>query len=297
MRGHAIWSAGAIVVVLLFSQCAFGSVTVSVSCKSSAAWLSNQLGQSPCAVYGYISSVCTADQNWVVTRPKNATYDPPSRDIASACQCNTVAYNLMEACGYCQGAQIGDWKSWIANCPAAYVSKEYKQAVPSETVIPPWALEDSSQAGTWDPAVAGQYARPSKKSNLPLIIGASVGGSVGGIILLVAMYFWYRSYKTQKPGTLGTRAATPPPSSFVATTLNASSVPSVNKSTSSINSQARKHWSIPIPAAALSPHAESEASRPQSYPSSRHPSDITAAELGELGEIRQPASSYGSNLI
>lgn len=107
--------------------------------------------------------MCTADKNWVVTPPKNATYDPPSRDIASACQCNTVAYNLMEACGYCQGVQIGDWKSWITNCPEAYVGKEYKPAVPSETVIPPWAREDSRQAGSWDPAVAVQIVQDLSK--------------------------------------------------------------------------------------------------------------------------------------
>lgn len=106
----------------------------------------------------YLSSVCAPDNNWKVTSPGNTTYAPPANATANMCQCNTVAYSLMEACGYCQGARIGDWKLWITNCPASYISDQYTLPVPPQTVIPPWAFLDPKPAGSWDPAVARQYA-------------------------------------------------------------------------------------------------------------------------------------------
>lgn len=144
----------------------------------------NALGQSPCVVYAYVglqlsqphqtfqlisflrylSSVCATDGNWVVVPPGNATYDPPTTANASVCQCNTVAYSLMEACSFCQGSHIGTWRTWITNCPEASWSKAYANTVPSETVIPPWALLDPTLSGSWSASRAKKYVGKSSRT-------------------------------------------------------------------------------------------------------------------------------------
>ncbi|KIO30688.1 hypothetical protein M407DRAFT_68879 [Tulasnella calospora MUT 4182] len=125
--------------------------------------MTNSRGQSPCVVYAYLSSKCSTGDDWKVTRPGNSTYAPPSGDKVNMCQCNTVTYNLMEACGYCQAARIGDWKSWIANCPQSYISTAYPYTVPPETEVPSWAFKNPEETeGSWDPAVARQQAGKSR---------------------------------------------------------------------------------------------------------------------------------------
>ncbi|KIO30687.1 hypothetical protein M407DRAFT_20217 [Tulasnella calospora MUT 4182] len=287
----------ATLLTILFSRGAYGLGTVKAQCDSSMAWMSNSMGQSPCMVYAYLSSVCSPDKYWGVDPAQpplgNFTYAPPHGTTANVCQCNTVAYNLMEACSFCQGAQIGDWKSWTTNCLPSDISKEYSPDVPSETVIPSWALLDPTQAGSWDATEARKHADSStRKLNLPLIIGASVGGGVGAIILLVVLYLCCRSPRPGDFETVDGPAAAPP--SFVASTLVAASALSVDTSTVSKNPNPSMRDSIPIPAAAPpQPLSGGEVLRPLSPSSSRYSSDTTASELSE---IRNPTRYSQENL-
>ncbi|KIO27835.1 hypothetical protein M407DRAFT_232003 [Tulasnella calospora MUT 4182] len=196
--------------------------------------MNNALGQSPCLVAAYLAGVCN-NGSWMILALDGAdTYGAPSGELATPCECNTVFYNLIEACSGCQGGSINLWQYWIQSCPQTYIGKTFPYPIPAGTQVPTWADIDPSAAGYWSPVMASDYAvgpsasitpgstSPSPTSTLrpttvyiPVTqapipsgtsgptstpVGAIAGGVVGGVVLLIAIGFgiWFSCFREQR---------------------------------------------------------------------------------------------------
>ncbi|KAG8878901.1 hypothetical protein FRB98_005914 [Tulasnella sp. 332] len=166
--------------------------------------MNNALGQNPCLV--------AANGDWSVwALDSGRPYQSPTY-YANLCQCNTVTYNILQACAACQGGGIGTWSSWIKNCYTIYYG--YPESTPNGTIIPGWANVDPRTNDSWNALVAkenmnmtaqpviattirtipdasgiapsafGTPSTPSNSSESPSIVGLIVGGVIGGIALL-----------------------------------------------------------------------------------------------------------------
>jgi len=69
------------------------------------------------------------------------------------CECSTVFYSLMSACGLCQSASYKSWSDWNATCIRVLISK-YRFDIPDTTSIPHWAYLDVVSADRFLPGVA-----------------------------------------------------------------------------------------------------------------------------------------------
>jgi hypothetical protein len=54
--------------------------------------------------------------------PVGTHYIGPSPANATTCQCSTVTYSLVSACGGCQERNFLSWTDWAANCREGIVS-------------------------------------------------------------------------------------------------------------------------------------------------------------------------------
>jgi len=165
--------------------------------------MSNSLGQNPCLVSAYLSSVCNSGTWFVPTLVGEGPYNPPDGTGVTTCRCNTVVYNLLQACSDCQGGLIDTWADWITYCPSGYVEKTYPNTVPTQTTVPGWASGiDPTITGTWNATAAQVYAAShvsspaststsgsKKKSNAGAIAGGVVGGIVG--LALIGVLVWF----------------------------------------------------------------------------------------------------------
>lgn len=154
-------------------------MTSTVTCLETSNWMLNTLSQNPCQVYAYVlvlsvgnsssdlcvhsdlSTICTTNQHWTVTAlaNTNVTYAPPTAALINPCQCNAVAYTLVQACASCQNATVGRWDAWRKNCPDAFATTYWPYDVPSQTTIPPWAMLGlPSGGGVWNATAARAYA-------------------------------------------------------------------------------------------------------------------------------------------
>ncbi|KAF9234485.1 hypothetical protein BU15DRAFT_52578 [Melanogaster broomeanus] len=203
------------------------------TCSASYSWAMNSLRQSPCLVAAYLESqcinslfqrVCIVIHNRtyiqgpteieVPAHPNGQPYIAPSGTRANRCECNTVVYSLVSACGACQGANHLSWQGWIINCNVtADRQVVFPGATPMGTAIPPWAkmtvkcewrlhimLHKSYLIIFYSKAVPGTRLQPvstlvtspsstttSKSSHSGINVGAIAGGVVGGVIGLLAM--------------------------------------------------------------------------------------------------------------
>ncbi|KAF8602086.1 hypothetical protein BDV93DRAFT_509550 [Ceratobasidium sp. AG-I] len=123
-----------------------------VTCDVSFYWANNVKGQSPCLVAAYLQGQCFPNKQWNVTSlPPGTTYLAPSGNDATGCACVSPVYSLMSACAACQGASYISWAQWTANCPSGRINNgTYPFQVPSDTVIPQWALTSISADSTFD---------------------------------------------------------------------------------------------------------------------------------------------------
>ena len=91
-------------------------------------------------------------------------------------RCNTVTYNLLQACSICQGGVAGGWYvspllgiladqliftpcyyriNWITNCTAPNITVgKYPLPLPGGVAIPSWAYIDFTTQDQFQPAVA-----------------------------------------------------------------------------------------------------------------------------------------------
>ncbi|KAH9000991.1 hypothetical protein EDB83DRAFT_862082 [Lactarius deliciosus] len=108
-------------------------------------WSFNSLDQNPCLVTAYMMSTCYSGGNMF----KNSchSYAGPSREEsleANPCWCNTVTYNLLNACAECQGGLSLSWSEYDLNCTRILAPSTFPNLVPAGTRVPQWVLQDTS---------------------------------------------------------------------------------------------------------------------------------------------------------
>ncbi|KAH7344946.1 hypothetical protein B0J17DRAFT_712575 [Rhizoctonia solani] len=200
---------------------ASAQVTSNVTtCVQEYQWTINSLNQTPCLQSGYLSAQCNGG-NWNVPGiPSGAPYRQPQGNGANICRCNTVVWNLIQACSLCQGGRTANWGNWISNCSTSNITiGSYPRQLPPYVAIPGWAYIDSTSQGTFQPQSAreaaatasesisapAQIQRPtslgtstptsipsSLSSNAGPIAGGVVGGVVGLALLAILAWFVFR---------------------------------------------------------------------------------------------------------
>ncbi|KAH7929702.1 hypothetical protein BV22DRAFT_1029104 [Leucogyrophana mollusca] len=189
-----------------------------VTCFSNYTWANNNMGQTPCVVASYLQAPCHPN-GANITALTNSSYEYTPPQVVTQCECNTVLYSLVSACGGCQGAEWVTWQYWITNCSGNTYNEEYPRPLPSQTEVPAWAYLGLTN-GTWDPVAAQQdlsapessasavpsstaISTPStsasttstptpKSSNVGAIVGGVVGGVVGLAILSILIFLFLR---------------------------------------------------------------------------------------------------------
>ncbi|TDL21522.1 hypothetical protein BD410DRAFT_294557 [Rickenella mellea] len=187
--------------------------TTNATCLSTFDFLNNSKGQSPCLVAAYVAGACNGGQYDVSALDVGEHYIGPSTSLVNNCQCSSIFYSLMSACGVCQNRTIITWTSWHANCKNIYLTV-YPENIPSGTAIPAWAYADVSVLNVFDPNVtlvlksspdstssfnpatqtgAGPSPSPSNPTHVDSTstkssnIGAIAGGGVGGVVLIALL--------------------------------------------------------------------------------------------------------------
>lgn len=194
----AILSLLAVAVVHVSAQ-----VFTNATCLPTFSWMSNSKGQSPCLVGAYLQAACN-NGNWlVVNLPFGTHYIGPTQAEINPCQCSTVTYSLMSACGLCQKREAESWSAWSYNCTSIYPD-EFTENIPANTAVPAWAYLDvrtldqvnltAAQADSNAPESTGTAKPTGSLTNTPSSApsssasshssntGAIAGGVVGGVV-------------------------------------------------------------------------------------------------------------------
>ncbi|KAJ7343295.1 hypothetical protein DFH08DRAFT_222512 [Mycena albidolilacea] len=162
MKGHGIsLASGALLVVRVASQTGTSNVT---TCTPLYQWSINNKNQTPCLVAAFLESVCQglAEVNSI---PVGTHYIGPSPANATPCQCSTVTYSLVSACGGCQERTFLSWTDWAANCREVEVGR-FLEAVPTQVIVPSWAYLDVTKTNnTFNPILANQSLSTSGSSS------------------------------------------------------------------------------------------------------------------------------------
>ncbi|KAF9507632.1 hypothetical protein BS47DRAFT_1351409 [Hydnum rufescens UP504] len=99
-------------------------------------------------------------------------YSGPTTDPSTqnACICSTVMYELVSACGACQGASWVRWDAWSANCPSNLITiSYYSQHIPESTAIPAWAFYNprfSDGNNPWKVRDVGALLAPNTSTSI-----------------------------------------------------------------------------------------------------------------------------------
>ncbi|KAH8107849.1 hypothetical protein BXZ70DRAFT_912976 [Cristinia sonorae] len=124
-------------------------------CKEQFSWMRNSLGQNPCLVEAFVEGACHEDGDWSIPAAQGSSsiYPGPSKQSANKCSCSSVAFSLLSACAFCQGASLNTWSNFIMNCSADDITNPgYPHDIPSGTTIPAWAFAAVDiNADKWDP--------------------------------------------------------------------------------------------------------------------------------------------------
>ncbi|TCD69375.1 hypothetical protein EIP91_007931 [Steccherinum ochraceum] len=201
------------------------------TCQAQFDWMNNEKSQSPCLVTAYLLTPCLANaaDAYVFSLPDGFHYRPPTIGSATACQCNTVFYSVIQSCALCQSDPIIPWSTWNTNCTAAIYQSVYPETIPSGTSIPAWAYLDvatsdnfnitaaqlnqqeghpestasgpsSTSSGAGSPSSTAQPSSSGKHSNTGAIVGGVVGGLGGAAILAAVAFFFWRKYRRNSRG-------------------------------------------------------------------------------------------------
>jgi hypothetical protein len=146
--------------------------TTDATCLPFYAWTNNSRKQSPCQVAATLLAVCGSYN--VAALPVDSHYTGPSLAAANACQCNTVVYSLMSACGACQGRTYENWSTWSGNCPTVSIST-FPNSIPPDTFVPGWAYMDVKANGIFNETAAKLSANSTAESTaLPIPTSTSI---------------------------------------------------------------------------------------------------------------------------
>ncbi|KAK7467282.1 hypothetical protein VKT23_004339 [Stygiomarasmius scandens] len=133
---------------------------------SSFQWSFNSHKESPCKVASSLIGVCYNTNYNVAPLPEDNHYLGPTIDDSNPCQCNTVIYSLMSACGLCQNRTIASWSEWSSNCASSYTY--YPESIPSDTAVPGWAYLDVKSQGSFNEDLAKQNANATESTAPPV---------------------------------------------------------------------------------------------------------------------------------
>ncbi|KAH9066330.1 hypothetical protein EDB87DRAFT_1679074 [Lactarius vividus] len=140
---------------LLFVGTARAQVSAPDCTDSNFAWSYNSLQQNPCWVTAYLAAVCN---NGAFIIPKLQTGNfytgPGGADNGDLCKCNTVVYNLISACGACQGGSSIPYSTWTTNCTTKALATTFPEPVPAGTRVPKWAYIDATISDIWNASAA-----------------------------------------------------------------------------------------------------------------------------------------------
>ncbi|GLB34838.1 putative expressed protein [Lyophyllum shimeji] len=131
------------------------------TCLPFYAWANNSHKQSPCQVAAVLLAVCGPYK--VAALPDGSHYTGPALGATNRCQCNTVVYSLMSACGSCQGRTYETWDTWSGNCPTVSISS-FPEAIPPNTFVPGWAYFDVQTSGNFNATAARLSANSTVES-------------------------------------------------------------------------------------------------------------------------------------
>ncbi|KDQ49969.1 hypothetical protein JAAARDRAFT_74442 [Jaapia argillacea MUCL 33604] len=150
-------------LVLLLAWFWFSALDVRVGvfaapqCTIASPLSQNSLGQSPCVVIVDLWAYCTGlDETWQPLLPTESYAGPDAAlGEVNPCSCSSVAYSMMSACGYCQGAAWTSWALYIAQCAGAQ-NTGFPSPIPAGINIPHWAYIGPTtwSDGFWDPVAA-----------------------------------------------------------------------------------------------------------------------------------------------
>ncbi|KAJ3812314.1 hypothetical protein F5876DRAFT_74964 [Lentinula aff. lateritia] len=177
------------------------------NCNSSLdyQWSFNSLDQNPCVVASFLGQACNTQYS---IPPINTTENyggPSTGQQDNPCQCSSVMYILLSACGACQGG------TFIA----------FPENIPSGTRVPRWAYQNvtaednfnpteaqavgdapestgsspptgTSTTGTSTPTLTPTVSSQGKKTNAGAIAGGVVGGVIVVLLALVALLYLRR---------------------------------------------------------------------------------------------------------
>ncbi|KAH8979746.1 hypothetical protein EDB92DRAFT_1902897 [Lactarius akahatsu] len=123
---------------------------IATNCSVSWEWIFNSLNQSACMVAAYMMGTCNGGQFTIGALPPGYVYTVNS---VADCECNMVGYNLVSACGACQGRDWIPWSDYSSSCNISGLPPlTFPNAVPSGTLVPQWALLNYTnlKEDTWD---------------------------------------------------------------------------------------------------------------------------------------------------
>ncbi|KAH9955182.1 hypothetical protein BGW80DRAFT_375847 [Lactifluus volemus] len=195
------------------------------TCDSFWQWSFNSMNQDPCLVAAYLQSTCNEGSQSASScttfahSPRTAytikgiqsgdRYPNPRTDDGKTllmCQCNTVVYSLMSACGACQGQTWAGWYQYSTNCTNNYPTSSFPNPVPSGVRVPYWALIDVTVSGSWDSRQA--YAVGDTPEVVPgVLIGNSPASSIGS-----SLGAWSTLTYASKTASVSVTAASTPSS-------------------------------------------------------------------------------------
>ncbi|KAF5330579.1 hypothetical protein D9619_005903 [Psilocybe cf. subviscida] len=143
------------------------SAQSSASCLPFYSWTFNSHKKSPCEVASSLLAVCNNGPVPVDGLPTDSHYVGPTLQNANACQCNTVVYSLMSACGACQGRTYLSWSVWSANCPMVSINS-YPEPIPAGVAVPGWAYLDVKATDNFDQSTAKDNANITESTAIPV---------------------------------------------------------------------------------------------------------------------------------
>ncbi|KAF8841378.1 hypothetical protein BDN67DRAFT_528342 [Paxillus ammoniavirescens] len=221
------WLSGSLAMVVHPNIFAPTSLAV---CQDGYAWMNNEEGNSPCLAVAYVIAACAGDTWTQPALPPGYSYDSPNGTTATPCYCSWSCYNLMMACTLCQGPaytnEVKTWPSFAQDCPSGYTDSVFPSGyvLAGNGSIPYWAGTDPTAwtSELFNIAQANASAslnkpdyRPSipsspssgSSTNIGAIVGGTVGGLTGLLILVVGGYIFYKRRQYRRLNT--TPIATP----------------------------------------------------------------------------------------
>ncbi|KAJ4487766.1 hypothetical protein J3R30DRAFT_845604 [Lentinula aciculospora] len=290
------------------------------SCNASSnyQWSFNSLDQSPCVVASFLGQACDTQYSIPSINTNQHYGGPTTGPQDNPCQCSSVMYILLSACGACQGGSFITWSAYEQNCTRVYVPT-FPANIPSDTKVPRWAYQNvtaednfnptEAQAvgdapestGTVPPTGTTSVSTPSttptvssqgKKTNAGAIAGGVVGGAIVVLLAVLALLYLRRRRRVRKERGVA-RAAIDVDDKPRPYPVSTSAVPESNETGTGF------HASIPtmsIPSTAMRLYNPSD---PSTFPLSTSPSlphhSPQSSETGVTGYFSSAYHSVGPN--